>query len=104
MKEAVKLMSKSAQSISELAVVSSDANRRITDTSETIENSTKIIEKTVKNAVDAATKTSEIIEKIQRITKMSNENMANVQELLHKSETLNESGSQLNKTLGYYKS
>jgi len=104
MQEAVKLMSKSAQSISELSVVSSDASRRITDTSETIENSVIIIEKTVHSAVNAATKTADIIEKIQRITKMSDENMSNVQELLNKSEVLNQSGSQLNETLSYYKS
>jgi methyl-accepting chemotaxis protein len=104
MQEAVKLMSKSAQSISELSVVSSDASRRITDTSETIENSVIIIEKTVHSAVNAATKTADIIEKIQKITKMSDENMSNVQELLNKSEVLNQSGSQLNETLSYYKS
>jgi len=104
MREAVKLMSKSASSISELSVVSSDASRRITDTSKNIDESVAIIEKTVISAIEASTKTADIIEKVQQITKLSNENMVNVDTLSNTSKKLNSSGNALNEKLDYYQS
>jgi len=104
MKDAVKLMSKSAASISELSVVSSDASRRINDTSENIDESVSIIERTVSSAVNASIKTSDIIEKIQQITKLSNENMINVNDLSDTSVELHNSGEKLTKALGHYRS
>ncbi len=104
MKEAVGLMQKSATSISELSVVSSDASRRITDTSTNIEESVKIIEITVDSAHEATSRTSDIVEKINQIAKLSNENTRNIDEMLNTSDELTQSSEDLNKKLEYYKS
>ena len=103
-KDSVIQMNKSADGINELSTVSSDASRRIVDTSNNIESSVKVFEDTVSGAIEASEKTSEIIEKIQQITTMSNENTNNVAEMSNMSAHLSETGESLNKELSSFKS
>jgi methyl-accepting chemotaxis protein len=103
-KDSVVQMNRSADGISELSTVSSDASRRIVDTSSNIESSVKVFEDTVSGAIEASEKTSEIIEKIQQITTMSNENTRNVADMSQMSEHLSTTGESLNEELSSFKS
>ncbi len=104
MREAVSLMNQSSTSISQLASVSADASRRITDTSQNISNSAEIIETTVVSVVDSTHRITEIVEKIEQITKLSNENTKAIEKMLKRSKELNESSLAVNEKLKHYKS
>jgi methyl-accepting chemotaxis protein len=103
-KDSVNQMNRSADGISELSTVSSDASRRIVDTSNNIESSVKVFEDTVSGAVEASEKTSEIIEKIQQITTMSNENTKSISDMSQMSNHLSDTGASLNEQLESFKS
>ncbi|HIC10768.1 MAG TPA: methyl-accepting chemotaxis protein, partial [Campylobacterales bacterium] len=104
MREAVTLMNQSSTSVSQLASVSVDASRRITDTSENISNSAEIIETTVASVVDSTHRITEITEKIEQITQLSNENTKAIEKMLERSKELNESSLAVNEKLKHYKS
>ncbi len=104
MKEAVILMQKTSISIHELSIVSSDTSRKITDTASNIHESVTTIEKTVLTAVDAANRTTHIIDQIQQIVKIAGENSKNIEEMLQHSNVLKDSGYALNDKLSHYKS
>jgi methyl-accepting chemotaxis protein len=103
-RDAVSSMNKNATTINELSNISVDANKKITESSENIRNSVDIIETTVDVAVNATTKTTDIIDKIQQIAKLSNENTKSIEEMLSTAEDLNKSGNELQNELGLYKS
>jgi methyl-accepting chemotaxis protein len=104
MRESVKQMNRSSSTISQLATISKEANKRINDSSDNIQESVELIETTVEVATDATQKTSDIIHKIQQLTKLSDENTRSINELVSTAEQLNGSGIKLQDELSLYKS
>jgi len=101
--DASEQMKNNAKNIEALSDVSKNVEENINTTVETMDKTNELTQKSAKSSQEISTHTSDMLLKIESISKISNENDASMKELSNISERLYSSSDELNAKLEYFK-
>ena len=101
--DASEQMKNNAKNIKALSDVSKNVEENINTTVETMDKTNELTQRSAKSSQEISTHTSDMLLKIESISKISNENDASMKELSNISERLYSSSDELNAKLEYFK-